>query len=230
MFVVMRGPFVPMGPFGDLDEHFRADRVEVGDVLGLDALLAFAVAAALLGVALDLLEAGVEGFGNGVPEVEEGVFLETNVDEHRVQPGLDVADDAFVDRADDALVVFSLHGVFLERAVLEEGDARLEFLTVDDDLDSFVELFGSEQFAESGEHDVLKGWLKGGKGTAYRRMKGAPGVWSGDGESHRFFFSHWKGRNFGAGVELSWPTRPRESVFSLMVGCARPLRGRKLRS
>jgi hypothetical protein len=129
MLVVTRGPLVPMGPFGNLDDDFRADRIDVRNVLGGDLLLLFLRFA----LALDFLEAGVERGGDGVPEVEEGVLVEADVDEHRLEAGLDVLDAALEDAADDVLVALALDGVFLEDAVLEQGDAAFEFLDVDDD-------------------------------------------------------------------------------------------------
>ena len=86
-----------------------------------------------LAFALDLLESGVERGGNGVPEVEERVLVEADIDEHRLEAGLDVVDAALEDAADDVLVALAFDGVFLEHAVLEQGDAAFEFLDVDDD-------------------------------------------------------------------------------------------------
>ena len=87
----------------------------------------------LLAFALDFLEAGIERGGDGVPEVEEGVLVEADVHEHRLEAGLDVFDAALEDAADDVLVAFALDGVFFEHAVFEQGDAAFEFFDVDDD-------------------------------------------------------------------------------------------------
>ena len=82
------------------------------------------------------LDPAVEGGGNGIPELEEGIFLEPDVHEHRLDPGLDVADFALVNAADDVAVGFALDRVFLELVVLEERDALFEAFAADDELDS----------------------------------------------------------------------------------------------
>ena len=66
--------------------------------------------------------------------MEEGVFLEADVHEHGLEAVLDVFDAALEDAADDIAVALALDGVFLEAAVLEEGDAALEALGVDDEF------------------------------------------------------------------------------------------------
>jgi predicted DsbA family dithiol-disulfide isomerase len=50
--------------------------------------------------------------------------------------GLDVADFAFVNAADDVPVGLAFDGVFLEAVVLEKRNAFLEFLTTDDEFDA----------------------------------------------------------------------------------------------
>jgi hypothetical protein len=64
--------------------------------------------------------------------VEEGVFLEADVDEHGFEAVLDVFDAAFEDAVDDVAITLALDGIFLEAAILQEGDAALEALGVDD--------------------------------------------------------------------------------------------------
>ena len=69
---------------------------------------------------------------DGVPEMQERVFVQADVHEHRLEALLDVAHAALEDAADDVLVAFALDGVFLQHAVLEECDAAFEFLDIDD--------------------------------------------------------------------------------------------------
>ena len=59
--------------------------------------------------------------------MEEGILLEADVDEHRLQAHFDVLDSALVDAADDISRAFTLDVVFLEAAILEQRDTGLEF-------------------------------------------------------------------------------------------------------
>ena len=129
------------GAFGDLDEEFRADWVERGDVLGGD-FLGFELLTAGAFDVFDVIAAAffVVGGWDGVPEVEEGIFFEPDVDEHGFEALFDVFDAAFVDGADDVLSAGAFDGVFLEHAVLDEGDALFEAFGIDDDADAFVEV------------------------------------------------------------------------------------------
>ena len=140
------------GALGDLDDDFGAGLellvdLLVRELLGLAAalavlalavlalaVLALAVLAALLVVpVVDLVEEGVE-VGLHVPVVEEGVLLESDVDEGGLQVVLQVLDAALEDAADEPLVLGVLDHELLEPAVLHHRDARLELLDVDDDL------------------------------------------------------------------------------------------------
>ena len=85
-------------------------------------------------VALHLLVGAIERGREGIGEMEEGVLLEADIDEHGLQAVLDVFDAAFEDGADDVAVALALDGVFLEHAVFEQGDAALEALGVDDEF------------------------------------------------------------------------------------------------
>ena len=49
--------------------------------------------------AVDFFDSTVERGWDGIPEMEESIFLEADVDKHRLQPHLDIFDSAFVDRA-----------------------------------------------------------------------------------------------------------------------------------
>ena len=72
---------------------------------------------------LNLFEAGVEGFGDGIPEMQESIFLETDVHEHGIEAGFDIADDPLKNGAYDIVIVAAFDGVFFERAMLEESNA-----------------------------------------------------------------------------------------------------------
>jgi hypothetical protein len=64
--------------------------------------------------------------------MEERIFLEADVDEHRLQAVLDVFDAAFENAPDDVAIGFALDAVFLEHSVLHQGDAPFEFFGIDD--------------------------------------------------------------------------------------------------
>jgi hypothetical protein len=81
-----------------------------------------------------LLDATVEGLRERVPEVEEGVFLEADVDEHGLEAMLDILHAALEDAADNVAVRFALDGVFLENAALEESDPPFQFFAVNNEL------------------------------------------------------------------------------------------------
>ena len=72
--------------------------------------------------------------GNRVPEMQERVFLEADVDKHRLQTHLDVLNFAFVNAADDVARAVALDAVFFEPAVLEQRHAALQFLHAHDKL------------------------------------------------------------------------------------------------
>jgi hypothetical protein len=59
--------------------------------------------------------------------MKKSVFFETDVDEHRLQSHFDVPDFTLVNAADDIARAFTLDAVFLQAAVLEQRDTRLEF-------------------------------------------------------------------------------------------------------
>ncbi len=101
---------------------------------------------------IDFLDAAVERGGNRVPEMEERIFFEADVDEHRLQTHLDVLDFAFVNAADNVAGAVTLDVIFFEPAVFEKRDAALEFLDADDQFvaglarakaQEFVSLFRS---------------------------------------------------------------------------------------
>ena len=119
-------------PLGHLDHHLATDGVDVRDILGGEFFLGWSLFAS----PLNGLDAAVEGGGDGVPEVEEGVLLEADVDEHGLEAMLDVADLPLEDAADDVALAVALDGVFLQLAILEEGYAFFQLLTADDQFDA----------------------------------------------------------------------------------------------
>ena len=58
--------------------------------------------------------------------MEEGVFLEANIDEGGLEAVLEVFDFAFENAADEAFLLGAFDGEFLELAVFEDGDAGFE--------------------------------------------------------------------------------------------------------
>ena len=73
-------------------------------------------------LALDFFDAAVERGRDGVPEVQEGVFFEADIDEHRLEPVLDVFYAAFKNAADDVAFGGPFDRVFLELPVFEQCD------------------------------------------------------------------------------------------------------------
>ena len=74
--------------------------------------------------------------GSASQKCRNAFFLEADVHEHGLEAVLDVLHPAFENAADDVAVGLALDGVFLELAVLEQRDAPLELLAVDDELDA----------------------------------------------------------------------------------------------
>src|SRR4030095_13697062 len=66
--------------------------------------------------------------------MEEGVFLQADVDKHRLEAGLDVLDSALVNAARDVAGAITFDAIFLDLAILKQGDAALEFLDADHDF------------------------------------------------------------------------------------------------
>ena len=66
--------------------------------------------------------------------MQEGVLLETDVHERGLEAVFQIADLAFEDAADEALLGGALDVEFLELAVLEHRDAGFQRLGVDDDF------------------------------------------------------------------------------------------------
>lgn len=140
--------------FGDLNDDFAASGVKAGNVLlgDLGLVAVFAV------VALDDFDAAIEGAWNDVPVVEEGVFVEADVNEHRLETVFEIADAALVDAADETLFGGALDVELFEAAFLHDGDASLEGLNVDDDflVDALDGLDQVLDFLGDGVGDVLE--------------------------------------------------------------------------
>ena len=66
--------------------------------------------------------------------MEEGVLLQSDVDERGLQVVFEVLDAALEDAADEAFLLRMLDHELLKATVLHDGDARLELFDVDDDL------------------------------------------------------------------------------------------------
>src|SRR5207253_2502713 len=76
-------------------------------------------------------DSAVERGRKRVPKMEKRVFVEADVDEHRLQTHLNVFDAAFVNAADYLARAATLDAVFFETAILEQRHAALEFLHTD---------------------------------------------------------------------------------------------------
>ena len=89
--------------------------------------------------------------------MEEGVFFQSNVNEHGLETLLDVFDAAFEDAADDIVVAVSFDRVFFEDAVFEEGHAALEGFSVNYDCDAFtgVGVSESEGVFDAFDHMII---------------------------------------------------------------------------
>ena len=126
---------------GDLHHHLAADRVDGGDVLGRDFLFGGGIASR----ALNRLDTAVQGGGNRIPEMKEGIFLKPDVDEHRLETMLDIADLPLEDAADDVAFTVALDGILLQLAIFHDGDAFFEFLATDDQFDAGACFFHAEK-------------------------------------------------------------------------------------
>ena len=108
-----------------MNNDFRTDRIDVRNVFGRDSLSLF------LRRAVDFFDSAVERGGKCVPKVQERIFVEADVDEHRLQAHLDVLDPAFVDRANNIARAATLDAVLFETSILEQRHAPLELLHAD---------------------------------------------------------------------------------------------------
>ena len=89
-------PLVPDGTLGDLHNNIRADGINTRYIFNRDPF-----SRPLAPAAIDFLNAAVERSRNCVPKMKERIFLEADVDKHRLQPHLDVFDFTLINAADD---------------------------------------------------------------------------------------------------------------------------------
>ena len=66
--------------------------------------------------------------------MERGVFLQADVDKHRLEAHLDVFDFALVNAADNVARAAALDAIFFELAILEKRDPALEFFHAENDF------------------------------------------------------------------------------------------------
>lgn len=66
--------------------------------------------------------------------VKEGVFFSADVDESRLKGRFEVDDASEVDVADLGTGIVAFHLILLKAPAVEQGEAALKFLTVQNDL------------------------------------------------------------------------------------------------
>ena len=115
--------------FGYLHDYIRADWVNAGYILYGDSF-----SRPLVPPPIDFFNAAVKRSRNRVPKMKERVFFEADVNKHRLQAHLDVSNFTLVNAADDVPRALTFDAVFLQPAVLEQGDARFEFFYAEYDL------------------------------------------------------------------------------------------------
>ena len=89
---------------------------------------------ALVRPSVNFFDSAVEGGGNGIPEMKERIFLEADVDEHRLQSHLNVFDFTLVNAAYDVPRALPLNAVFFKSATFEQSHAGLEFFHAQNEL------------------------------------------------------------------------------------------------
>src|SRR6266436_7450376 len=115
--------------FGYLHDYIRADWVNAGYILYGDSF-----SRPLVPPPIDFFNAAVKRSRNRIPKMKERVFLKADVNKHRLQTHLDVSDLALVDAADDVSRALTLDAVFLQPAVLEQGNTGFEFFHAEYEL------------------------------------------------------------------------------------------------
>src|SRR5438477_3158374 len=116
-------------PFRHLDDNIRTNRINTRNIFCRDP---FAMPA--LTRTVDFFDSTVERGRNSIPEMEESIFLEADVDEHRLQSHLDIFDSAFVDRANNVTRSIALDAIFFESSVFQQRHAALQLLHADNQL------------------------------------------------------------------------------------------------
>ena len=114
--------FCADGAFGHLHNDIGADGINARYVFNRNPF-----SRPLAPAAINFLDTAVECSRYCVPKMEERIFLEADVNKHRLQPHLDVFDFTLVNAADDIPRAFTLDAVLLKPAILEHGDPGLEF-------------------------------------------------------------------------------------------------------
>ena len=82
--------------FGYLHNYIRSYRVDTRNVLYGDSF-----SRALISSSIDFFNTTIERSRNRVPEMKERIFLEADVNKHRLQAHLDVSDLTLVNAAHD---------------------------------------------------------------------------------------------------------------------------------
>src|SRR5207244_1306051 len=128
----VRGHARPLGSdrsFRHLDDDIRTNRINTRNIFCRDP---FAMPA--LTRAVDFFDSTVERGWDGIPKMEESIFLEADVDEHRLQSHLDILDSAFVYRANNVARSVALDAIFFELSVFQERHAALQLFYADNQL------------------------------------------------------------------------------------------------
>src|SRR5207245_6648805 len=102
-------------PFRHLHDNIGTNRINIRNILCRDP---FALPA--LTRAVDFFDSTVERGWDGIPEMEESIFLEADVDKHRLQSHLDIFDSAFVDRANNVTRGVALDAIIFEPSGLQQ--------------------------------------------------------------------------------------------------------------
>src|SRR5262249_45452362 len=99
--------------FGYLHNDIGADRVNTRYIFYGDSF-----SGTLVSPAIDFFNPAVKRGRNRIPKMQKRVFLEADVDKHRLQSHLDVSDFSLVDAAGDIPRRAAFDAIFLQPAVL----------------------------------------------------------------------------------------------------------------
>src|ERR1700737_116314 len=105
-------PLCPNWTLRHLHDHFRANRIDIRNILRRDPLSLFFPGS------VDFFDSAVERRRNRVPKMQERVFLQADVDEHRLQTHLDILNATLVNAADDVARVAPLNAIFFPPPIL----------------------------------------------------------------------------------------------------------------
>jgi hypothetical protein len=164
----------PQRLLGDLDQDFLALVQHLLDGYGglapverLGARLRVALAVTIINVRRILFRVGsgrsriVAPIGRVISTVEEGVLLESDVDEGRLHARKDIGDHAFVDIADDGAAARPLHVELHELRAILHGETGFRHAGVNNDALSHG---SSPQFGGIRPRCTTRGPLGGGPG------------------------------------------------------------------